>query len=75
LDEISDFIKEGLEIILIEHITDAIPIALRKTQGSNCEQDVSDGNLKKSIDTPPNPLYNRWLGDCLSPMIKIIGYV
>ncbi|HAW08611.1 MAG TPA: endopeptidase La, partial [Bacteroidetes bacterium] len=30
LDEISDFIKEGLEIILIEHITDAIPIALER---------------------------------------------
>lgn len=30
LDEISDFIKDGLEIILIANITDAIPIALEK---------------------------------------------
>lgn len=30
LDEISDFIKDGLEIILIANIMDAIPIALEK---------------------------------------------
>ncbi|HRT68376.1 MAG TPA: magnesium chelatase domain-containing protein, partial [Bacteroidota bacterium] len=30
LDEISDFIKDGLEIILIENIMDAIPLALEK---------------------------------------------